>query len=110
MIYRGSAHLHEKSERTHARQNEQDFRFVCRRDKLLGLWAAAKIGLAGAAAEAYAREVIATCLERPEDEAVVIKVMRDFRKRRLPVAEREVRRALSRCSDLARRHGPSSGS
>ena len=106
MTRHGLTHLHEKSERTHVRQNEQDFRLVCRRDKLLGLWVAGQIGLVGQAAEAYARDVIAAHLERPGDDAVVITVMRDFRKRRLPVAERDVRRALSRCSELARRRHP----
>ena len=42
-------------------KHDQEFAFkvTARRNKLLGLWAARHLGLAGAAAEAYAKEVVA---------------------------------------------------
>ena len=37
---------------------ELQFKVKARRNRLLGLWAAGRMGLAGAAAEAYAKEVV----------------------------------------------------
>jgi hypothetical protein len=37
---------------------ELQFKVKARRNRLLGLWAAARMGLEGAAAEAYAKEVV----------------------------------------------------
>ena len=41
-------------------QHDQDLQFKvkARRNRLLGLWAAARMGLAGEAAQAYAKEVV----------------------------------------------------
>ena len=41
-------------------KHDENFRFKvkARRNRLLGLWAAERMGLSGAAAEAYAREVV----------------------------------------------------
>ena len=42
-----------------ALDQELRFKALVRRNKLLGDWAAAELGLGGAAADAYAREVVA---------------------------------------------------
>lgn len=41
-------------------QHDQDLQFKvkARRNRLLGLWAAGRVGLSGEAAEAYAREIV----------------------------------------------------
>ena len=49
-----------------------------RRNKLLGLWAADLLGLAGAEAETYAKSVVVADLEEPGDEDVIRKVVKDF--------------------------------
>src|SRR5689334_5083522 len=48
-----------------AHDEELRFRVYARRNKLLGLWAAAEMGVTGPAADNYAKEVIAADFERP---------------------------------------------
>src|SRR5262249_47944038 len=57
---------------------ELKFKASARRNKLLGLWAAEKLGLTGAAADAYSKEVIAADFEEAGDEDVFRKVRKDF--------------------------------
>ncbi|HEV3177591.1 MAG TPA: ATPase inhibitor subunit zeta, partial [Stellaceae bacterium] len=45
-------------EKKFERDQEQAFKAKARRNKLLALWAAERMGLAGAAAEAYARQIV----------------------------------------------------
>jgi hypothetical protein len=45
-------------EKKFAHDEELKFKAAARRNKLLGLWAAEKLGLTGAAADAYAKEVV----------------------------------------------------
>src|SRR3979490_165920 len=52
-------------EKQFARDEELKFKASARRNKLLGLWAAEKLGLPGAQAEAYAKEVIMADFEEP---------------------------------------------
>ena len=51
-------------ERKFAHDEELKFRATARRNKLLGMWAAAEMGITGDAAQGYAREVIKADLER----------------------------------------------
>ena len=51
------------------------FKATARRNKLLGLWAAEKLGLSGDAAEPYAKEVVASDFEEAGDDDVVRKVL-----------------------------------
>ncbi|MBN9045449.1 MAG: DUF1476 domain-containing protein [Rhizobiales bacterium] len=54
------------------------FRATARRNKLLGLWAAERLGKKGADADAYARDVVAADLEEAGDEDVFRKIRADF--------------------------------
>ena len=49
-----------------------------RRNKLLGLWAAEKLGLTGDDADAYAKEVVMADFEEAGDDDVFRKVRKDF--------------------------------
>jgi hypothetical protein len=75
---------------------ELKFKAEARRNKLLGLWVAAKLGMSGDEALAYAREVVAADLEEP-GHGVVRKVMNDLKAMNdlaangLAVSERELR-------------------
>ncbi len=51
-----------------------EFRIVARANKLLGRWAAGKLGLVGDAIEDYAREVVHTEFTAPGHEDVIGKV------------------------------------
>ena len=72
------------------------FRIAARRNNLLGLWAAERLGKSGADAEDYARSVVTADLEEPGHEDVVRKIMHDFATAGHPAQEIEVREMLER--------------
>src|SRR3984893_7475094 len=61
-------------------KHDQEFRFkaTARRNRLLGMWAAERMRLAGADAEAYAKEVVAAEFEPGGDKHVIDKVTDDL--------------------------------
>lgn len=61
-----------------AHDAEMQFKADARRNKLLGLWAAGLMGLEGAAAEAYAQEVVKSDFEEAGHEDVYRKVSGDL--------------------------------
>lgn len=68
----------ESFERKFAHDEELKFKAMSRRNKLLGLWAAEKLGKTGDEADAYAKEVIRADFEEAGDEDVFRKVRKDF--------------------------------
>lgn len=54
------------------------FRILARRDKLIGLWAAEKLGKDGAAADDYAKSVVLSDLEKPGDDDIIAKLHGDL--------------------------------
>ena len=82
-------------ERQFAHDEALRFRAEARRNKLLGLWAAEKLGKSGADAEAYAREVIAADVEEQGEEDVYRKLRRDFDAAGVDCSEHRIRRAMS---------------
>ncbi len=78
------------------------FRAEMRRDKLLGLWAAGLLGMAGADAEAYAGQVVQADLEEPGPEDVIRKVKADFEANGIEKSDRQIRRQLDECMAEAR--------
>jgi hypothetical protein len=61
-----------------ARDEELRFKATARRNKLLGLWAAEKLGRSGEAADIYAREVIRSDMQEAGDDDVLRKVRGDL--------------------------------
>lgn len=87
----------EKSfEAKHKLDEELRFKAEVRRDKLVGLWAAAKMGLTGGEAEAYAKAVVVSDMDEPGVNDMVRKVMADFAERGVKVAESELRAEIDR--------------
>lgn len=84
------------------RDQELDFKITVRRNKLLGLWAAEKMGISDADADAYAKEVVMSDFEKPGEEDVVEKVMSDFSDKNAGVAESELRAEMARLMTTAR--------
>ena len=78
-------------EKKFALDEEQKFKAEARRNKLLGLWAAEKLGITGDAANAYAKEVVAADFEEAGDGDVLKKVLGDLNAKGQAVTEREVR-------------------
>ncbi|MGZ3299021.1 MAG: DUF1476 domain-containing protein [Asticcacaulis sp.] len=62
-----------------------------RRNHLIGLWAAEKMGLGGAQGESYARAVERAHGETPSEEDVIRKVLGDLVASNVTVRESEVR-------------------
>jgi hypothetical protein len=78
-------------EKKFALDEEQKFKAMARRNRLLGLWAAEKLGLSGEEANAYAKEVIAADFEEAGDNDVLHKVLRDLTAKGNVVTEAELR-------------------
>ncbi len=70
------------------------FRAYARRNKLFGLWAAEKLGLAGADADAYAQAVVIADLQEAGDEDVIGKVKADFEAKGVAQSDHQIRRTL----------------
>lgn len=74
-----------------AHDEEKRFGATARRNKLLGYWAAEKLGLSGDAAEAYAKEVVVADFVEAGDEDVIRKVLADFQAKGLDLTDRHIR-------------------
>jgi|AGTN01.2.fsa_nt_gi Uncharacterized conserved protein len=74
---------------------ERAFRDRARGVKRAGLWAAARLGMSGVDAEAYARSVVTADFEEAGDEDVIAKLRRDLAA--LGVADGEIRAQLAHC-------------
>jgi hypothetical protein len=81
-------------ERKFAHDEELRFRATARRNKLLGMWAAEQMGLAGDVAQAYAREVVKADLEIPGDDDVFRKIRRDFDAKGIAQSDHQIRRKM----------------
>jgi hypothetical protein len=81
-------------ERKFAHDEELKFRATARRNKLLGLWAAEKMGLSGEAAQAYAREVIKADLLEPGEEDVFRKLRADFDAKGVELSDHQIHRMM----------------
>ena len=82
-------------EKKFALDEEQKFRAEARRNRLLGLWAAEKLGITGDAATAYAKEVVAADFEEAGDGDVLRKVMADFAAKNVAVTEQAIRAKMN---------------
>ena len=90
-------------EAKHARDEEMHFRITARRNRLLGNWAAEKMGLSAAEADAYAKEVIQADFEEVGDEDVIRKLLGDLTGAGCDVDEGEIRATLEAKQVEARR-------
>lgn len=77
-----------------AHDEELRFKATARRNKLLGHWAAEKIGLTGEEAEHYAKGVVLADLEEPGEEDVFRKVRKDFDDKGVDQSDHQIRRTM----------------
>ncbi len=77
-----------------ARDEELRFKATARRNKLLGLWAAEKLGKSGDEAESYAREVIRSDMQEAGDNDVLRKVKGDFQAAGIGQSDEQIRRTM----------------
>jgi hypothetical protein len=81
-------------EKQFAHDEELKFKATARRNKLLGMWAATKLGLDGAAAEAYAKEVVMSDFEEAGDHDVFGKIRKDFDTKGVQESDHQIRRTM----------------
>ena len=86
-----------------ARDEEMAFRVTARRNKLVGQWAAVKMGLTPEETDSYAKSVVQADFEEVGDEDVIRKVMGDLTGAQVETTDEEVRKALVDLTVEARR-------
>ena len=90
-------------ETKYARDEEMQFRVIARRNKLLGQWAAGKMGLTEAESESYAKDVVRADFEEAGDEDVIRKVLGDLTAAGVECDEDSIRETLEHKTVEARR-------
>ena len=88
-------------EKKFAHDEELKFKATARRNKLLGLWAAEKLGKTGEAAEAYAKEVVVSDFEEAGDDDVFRKIRGDFDSAGVQQSDHQIRRTMEELLDQA---------
>jgi hypothetical protein len=81
-------------EKKFAHDEELRFKATARRNKLLGVWAAEKMGIAGPDADAYAKEVVMSDFEEAGDEDVFRKVRKDFDAKGVAQSDQQIREKM----------------
>ena len=80
-------------EKKFAHDEELKFKATARRNKLLGLWAAAQLGKTGPDADAYAKEVVMADFEESGEDDVARKVIKDLESK--GIGEQQVRAKMT---------------
>ena len=78
-------------EKQFAHDEALKFKATARRDRLLGLWAAEKLGLTGPAADTYAKELVVAQIENQD---VFGKVRKDFDAKGVVQTDEQIRRVM----------------
>ena len=81
-------------EKKFAHDEELQFKAGARRNKLLGLWAAEKLGKSGAEADEYAKTVVIADFEEAGDDDVFRKIRKDFDSGGVEQSDHQIRRTM----------------
>lgn len=81
-------------EKKFVHDEELKFKAMARRNKLLGLWAAEKLGKTGPDADVYAVEVVNSDFEEAGDDDVFRKVRKDFDAAGVGQSDHQIRRTM----------------
>jgi hypothetical protein len=85
------------------REEEMAFRVTARRNKLLGQWAASRMGLTPEETDSYAKSVVQADFEEVGDEDVIRKLLGDLTGAQVETSDEEIRQALADLTVEARR-------
>jgi hypothetical protein len=88
-------------EKKFAHDEELQFKAGARRNKLLGLWAAEKLGKSGDDAEAYAKTVVIADFEEAGDDDVFRKIRKDFDAGGIDQSDHQIRRTMDELMAVA---------
>ena len=86
-----------------AHDEEMKFRVLARRNRLLGEWAARKMGLSQEEMESYAKDVVRADFEEAGDGDVIRKVLGDLTAAGVETDESEIRQTLDHKTVEAKR-------
>ena len=90
-------------EKKFIRDEEVQFKVNAKRNKLLGEWAADKLGKKDNNKVSYAQEVIKSDFAGPGDEDVFRKIQSDFKKASISISDSEIREQMSSLLERAKK-------
>jgi hypothetical protein len=85
----------EAFEQQFAHDEELKFKATARRNKMLGLWAAEKLGLTGAEADSYALSVVMVDFEDSGEHDVMRKLRKDFDAKGVVQSDHQIGRTMN---------------
>jgi hypothetical protein len=88
-------------EKQFAHDEELRFKATARRNKLLGLWAAEKLGLSGAEAESYAKSIVMADFDEAGDQDVLRKLRKDFDAKGVALSDHQIGRLMTELLEKA---------
>jgi hypothetical protein len=91
------------AETAFTREAEMTFRITARRNRLLGQWAAARMGLTPAETDSYATGVVQSDFENGDEDDVARKLLGDLTAAGIDTDEAEIQRAMAEQAIEARR-------
>lgn len=91
----------EAFEKQFAHDEELRFKATARRNKLLGLWAAEQLGLAGAEADSYALSVVMSAFEDKGERDVMTKIRQDFAAKGVAQSDHQIDRHMTELMERA---------
>ena len=86
-----------------AHDEEMKFRVLARRNRLLGEWAARKMGLSQEETDSYAKDVVRADFEEAGDEDVIRKLLGDLTSAGVEIDDATIRQTLEHKTVEARR-------
>ena len=78
-----------------AHDAEIEFKATARRNKLLGLWAAEKLGLSGPEADSYAKSVVTGDIENVGEHDVTRKIRKDLADKGVVQSDHQIDRVMA---------------
>lgn len=90
------------AENKYAHDKELEFKVHARSHKMLGLWAAGKMGYSGAKAEEYATSIITLDMTKHDPHHLVEKIKNDLLAHEIHVSDHDIRAEMYRAEGLAR--------
>lgn len=93
--------MEKAQEANYSNQLTREFKIQAKRNQLLGLWLAEKMGLSDADSHIYAKSVIDADFEEPGHEDVIRKLLTDIQKHNLEISEDQIRRKMAYYLDKA---------
>ncbi|NBX03062.1 MAG: DUF1476 domain-containing protein [Alphaproteobacteria bacterium] len=86
-----------------AHDEELAFKTRSRRNRLLGLWAAEKLGKSGAEADAYVSAFIVAALDKPSDNALIAHLLAELAPSHPELKEKHILGAMEDCYATAKK-------